>query len=283
MKYINQPPLKQKVYNVKNFLLILLEHIKQDRLTTSAAGLAYTTILSLVPIITVIFSLLSAFPIFEDASQALKELVYKNLVATASETIQQYLEQFIANTNKMTIFGVIGLVITSLLLIRSIDNALNLIWHTKRKRPLIYDLTIYWTILTLGPILVGASLAVSSYIFSAQFFGENTIINNTFLRILPFAISIIGFWLLYCIVPTESVPIKESLIGAIIAAILFDLAKKIFTLYVTSFPTYQLIYGVVSSIPILLVWIYLSWCIILFGAEFACALTKYNKQKKGEK
>lgn len=260
------------------FLLILWQRINRDRLTTSAASLAYTSILALVPLITVIFSLLAAFPIFNEASQAFRELLYANLAPAASDTVQEYVEQFIANTNRMTIFGLIGLMVTSLLLIRSIDSALNYIWQTTRKRSIMYNLTMYWTVLTLGPILIGASIAISSYIFSSNWLSDIPV-SNGLLKFFPFVISILGFWLLYCIVPTESIPVKESMIGAVVAAVLFELGKKLFTLYVTSFPTYQLIYGVLASIPLLLVWIYFSWCIILFGAEFAAALVDFNKHK----
>lgn len=259
------------------FLAILWQRINHDRLTTSAASLAYTSILALVPLITVIFSLLSAFPIFNEASQSLRELLYDNLAPAASDTIQQYLDQFIANTNKMTVFGIVGLLVTSLLLISSIDSALNYIWRTKRRRSFMYNLSMYWTVLTLGPILIGASIAISSYIFSTKWL-TGTTVSHFLVGFLPFIISVIGFWLLYCIVPTEPVPAKESIIGAVVAAILFELGKKVFAIYVTSFPTYQLIYGVLSSIPLLLIWIYFSWCIILFGAEVAASLANYNKQ-----
>ncbi|WP_294953840.1 virulence factor BrkB family protein [uncultured Gilliamella sp.] len=264
---------------IQSFSMMLWSRLNHDRLTTSAAGLAYTTILALVPLITVIFSLLSAFPMFDEISLSLKKLIYSNLVPTASDTIQNYLEQFIANTKKMTFAGVIGLIVTSLLLINTINTALNHIWKTKRKRSFMYNLTMYWTILTLGPILVGSSVAVSYYIFSLKWLSVAAT-SNILLSILPFLISVVGFWLLYSIIPTESVPLKESMIGAIVAAILFELGKRAFALYVTSFPTYQLIYGVVSSIPIMLVWIYCSWCIVLFGAEFAATLTEFNRQKK---
>ena len=265
--------------HMQSFLVMLWARINHDRLTTSAAELAYTTILALVPLITVIFALLSAFPMFDEVSQSLKQLIYSNLVPTASDTIQNYLEQFIANTRKMTLVGIIGLIVTSLLLINSINNALNRIWRTKRKRSFMYNLTMYWTILTLGPILVGSSVAVSSYIFSLKWLSDAAS-GDVLLSTLPFIISIVGFWLLYSIIPTESVPFKEALIGALVAAILFEIGKRAFALYVTSFPTYQLIYGVVSSIPIMLVWIYCSWCIVLFGAEFAATLTDYNRHNK---
>lgn len=265
--------------HIQTFLVMLWSRINHDRLTSSSAELAYTTILALVPLITVVFSLLSAFPMFNEVSQSLKQLIYSNLVPTASDTIQNYLEQFIANTKKMTFIGIIGLIVTSLLLINSINNALNRIWQTKRKRSFMYNLTMYWTILTLGPILVGSSVAVSSYIFSLKWL-SNAASGDLLLSTLPFIISVVGFWLLYSIIPTESIPFKEAAIGALVAAILFEIGKRAFALYVTSFPTYQLIYGVVSSIPIMLVWIYCSWCIVLFGAEFAATLTDYNKQQK---
>ena len=261
------------------FLKMLWAKINQDQLTTSSASLAYTTILALVPLITVIFSLLSAFPMFDEISLSLKQLIYSNLVPTASDTIQNYLEQFIANTKKMTVVGIVGLIVTSLLLINSINSALNHIWRTKRKRSFMYNLTMYWTILTLGPILAGSSVAVSSYIFSLNWLSTGAT-GNIMLSSLPFIISVVGFWLLYSIIPTESVPFKESFIGAIVAAILFEIGKRAFAFYVSSFPTYQLIYGVVSSIPIMLVWIYCSWCIVLFGAEFAATLTEFNRTKK---
>lgn len=258
------------------FLYLLWKRINDDRLTTSAASLAYTTMLALVPLITVIFFLLSLFPTFAEVATILKKFIFENLVPATKETIQPYIEQFIANTNRMTLFGIGGLIVTSLLLINSIYSALNIIWRTKRRRSFSYSLTIYWTILTLGPLLVGASIAISSYIFSLRFISDTEVV-NLFIRILPFLLSIVGFWLLYCIVPTEPVPLFESIIGATLAAILFELAKNIFELYVTSFPTYELIYGVLSSVPILLLWIYFSWCIVLFGAEFAATLTEFRK------
>lgn len=271
--------LNHTTKDAQTFINILLQHIIRDRLTTSAASLAYTTILSLIPLITVIFSLLSAFPIFDKVSGNVKTYIYNNLAPTASDTLVPYFEQFIANTNRMTVFGIIGLIVTSLLLIRSIDSALNFIWRTKRRRSIMYNLTMYWTVLTLGPILIGASVAISSYIFSTKWLSDSTV-SSIFLNSLPFIISVVGFWLLYCIVPTETVPVIESVCGAVLAAILFELGKRAFTLYVTSFPTYQLIYGVLSSIPLLLIWIYFSWCIILFGAEFAASLAEYNNHRK---
>lgn len=261
-----------------SFIKLLWQRIMEDRLATSAASLAYTTTLALIPLITVIFFLLSLFPTFIQVTAVIKNFIFDNLVPTTKENIQPYIEQFVANTNRMTLIGFGGLIITSLLLINSIYSALNVIWRTRRRRSIFYNLTIYWAILTLAPLIAGTSIAVSSYIFSLELISQTEVI-GFFIRWLPFLLSILGFWLLYCIVPTEPVPLFESTLGAILAAILFELAKKVFTLYVTSFPIYQLIYGVLSSIPILLIWIYLSWCIILFGAEFSATLTVFRKNR----
>lgn len=267
----------KNVYLLKLFFITLCERIDQNRLTSSAAALAYTTILALVPLITVVFSLLAAFPMFDEVSISLKSFIYNNLVPTASDTIQNYLEQFITNTKKMTWFGIIGLIVSSLLMISSIDSAFNHICKTTRKRSFISSLAMYWTIMTLSPILIGASITISSYIFSLKWFSDGQT-GGILFNSLPFIISIIGFWLLYSIIPTEPIPFKESFIGAMVAAILFEWSKHLFSLYITSFPTYQLIYGVLSSIPILLVWIYVSWCIVLFGAEFAATLTEFDSK-----
>lgn len=261
-----------------SFVKLLWQRIMEDRLATSAASLAYTTTLALIPLITVIFFLLSLFPTFTQVTDVVKNFIFDNLVPATKESIQPYIEQFVTNTNRMTLIGFGGLIVTSLLLINSIYSALNVIWRTRRRRSIFYSLTIYWAILTLGPLIAGTSIAVSSYIFSLELISQTEVV-SFFVRGLPFFLSIVGFWLLYCIVPTEQVPVLESTLGAILAAVLFELAKKVFTLYITSFPTYQLIYGVLSSVPILLVWIYFSWCVVLFGAEFAATLTVFRKNR----
>lgn len=263
---------------IKRFCVHLYRRIKADRLTTNAGGLAYTTVLALVPLITVIFFLLSAFPMFAEVQGIIKKLLFDNLVPTANETIALYIEQFINNSQRMTMIGICGLIVTSILLINNIDKILNLIWHTKRKRSVFYNLAIYWTILTMGPILAGVSIAISSYLFSLKIIND-TVVTSMFIRWAPFLFSIIGFWFLYNIVPTEPIPVKESLIGALLAAALFELGKNAFAFYVVSFPTYRLIYGVLSALPILLVWIYVSWCIVLFGAEFAATLVDIKTSK----
>ncbi|MEI2683696.1 virulence factor BrkB family protein [Erwinia aphidicola] len=267
-----------------SWIKLLWQRIDEDGMTILAGHLAYVSLLSLVPLIAVVFALFAAFPMFSDVSVQLKNFVFNNFVPAAGATIQNYLEQFVANVSKMTAVGVGGLVFTALLLMYSIDTALNVIWRSKRKRPLVYSFAVYWMILTLGPLLAGASLAISSYLLSlhwATVSGVSGLVDMG-LRIFPLLLSTLSFWLLYSIVPTIQVAGRDALIGAVVAGLLFELGKKGFALYVTMFPSYQLIYGVLAVIPILFLWVYWTWCIVLLGAEITATLGDYRQLKQEE-
>ena len=263
-----------------SWLKLLWLRIDEDHMTTLAGNLAYVSLLSLVPLIAVIFALFAAFPMFSEVSIQLRHFVFANFIPTTGDVIQRYIEQFVANSSKMTAVGACGLVVTSLLLMYSIDSALNSIWRSTRVRPRIYSFAVYWMILTLGPLLAGASLAISSYLLSLRWAsGLNGAIDNM-LRVFPLILSWISFWLLYSIVPTTRVPNRDAVIGAFIAALLFEAGKKGFALYITTFPSYQLIYGVLAVVPILFLWVYWTWCIVLLGAEITVTLGEYRRLKE---
>ena len=262
------------------WLKLLWQRIDEDNMTTLAGNLAYVSLLSLVPLVAVVFALFAAFPMFSDVSIQLRHFIFANFLPATGDVIQRYIEQFVANSNKMTAVGACGLIVTALLLMYSIDSALNTIWRSKRARPKIYSFAVYWMILTLGPLLAGASLAISSYLLSLRWASDlNTVIDNV-LRIFPLLLSWISFWLLYSIVPTIRVPNRDAIVGAFVAALLFEAGKKGFALYITMFPSYQLIYGVLAVIPILFVWVYWTWCIVLLGAEITVTLGEYRKLKQ---
>ncbi|WP_418903624.1 virulence factor BrkB family protein [Pantoea vagans] len=264
---------------------LLWRRVDEDNMTTQAGNLAYVSLLALVPLIAVVFALFAAFPMFRDISVQLKHFVFSNFMPAAGDVIQRYLDQFVANVNKMTAVGTVGLIVTALLLMHSVDSALNTIWRSDKQRPLVYSFAVYWMILTLGPLLAGASLAISSYLLSLRWIdvtGVNSLIDQI-LRVFPLLLAILAFWLLYSIVPTRRVPARDALIGAIVAGLLFELGKKGFALYVTMFPSYQLIYGVLAVIPILFLWVYWTWCIVLLGAEITVTLDDYRQLKKQER
>ncbi|MFV0263801.1 MAG: virulence factor BrkB family protein [Kluyvera sp.] len=258
---------------------ILWRRIDEDNMTTLAGNLAYVSLLSLVPLVAVIFALFAAFPMFSEVSLQIRHFVFANFLPATGDVIQRYIEQFVANSNKMTAFGACGLIITSLLLMYSIDSALNTIWRSKRVRPHLYSFAVYWMILTLGPLLAGVSMAISSYLLSLRWASELHGAIDNLLRVFPLLLSWLSFWLLYSIVPTTQVPNRDAIVGALVAALLHELGKKAFSLYITAFPSYQLIYGVLAVIPILFVWVYWTWCIVLLGAEITVTLGEYRKLK----
>ncbi|WP_308539303.1 virulence factor BrkB family protein [uncultured Pantoea sp.] len=267
------------------WLKLLWKRIDNDAMTTQAGNLAFVSLLALVPLIAVVFALFAAFPVFSDISVQLKNFIFTNFMPAAGNTLQRYLEQFVANVHRMTAVGAVGLIVTALLLMHSVDSALNAIWRSDKKRPLVYSFAVYWMILTLGPLLAGASLAISSYLLSLKWINVTgvTSLVDQMLRFFPLLLSWLSFWLLYSIVPTQRVPSRDALTGALVAGLLFELGKKGFALYVTMFPSYQLIYGVLAVIPILFLWVYWTWCIVLLGAEITVTLDDYRQFKRQER
>lgn len=277
--------LRRRIRTADAWLKLLWHRINHDGMTTEAGNLAFVSLLALVPLVAVVFSLFAAFPVFSDISVQLKHFIFNNFVPAAGNVVQDYLDRFVANVNKMTVVGAVGLIVTALLLMHSIDSALNAIWRSQKKRPLVYSFAVYWMILTLGPLLAGASLAISTWLLSLKWVavsGVTGLIDQA-LRLFPLLLSWLAFWLLYSLVPTTRVPQRDALIGALVAGLLFELGKKAFALYITMFPSYQLIYGVLAVVPILFLWVYWTWCIVLLGAEITVTLGEYRQRQQQEK
>lgn len=279
-------PYKEKIEelrgNLFEFLKFFKRRIDEDRILVNAGSLSYTTLLSLVPMMAVMISVLSAFPGFRKLRMEIEDFIFRNFVPTLGEMIHDQMTGFVENASRMTSVGIVALVIVALMLIHSINAVFNDIWRTKMTRRAIASFSIYWTILTLGPVLMGVSITVTSYLVSLTAFSDGSFneIRNRILGLLPFFSSVLAFLMLYTLVPNRSVRFRSAFAGALTASVLFEISKKGFTLYITNFPSYQAIYGALAAIPILLVWIYLSWVITLFGAELAASLDSFRQDKK---
>lgn len=265
-----------------SFFHYLRKRVKQEQLQVVAGYLSYVSLMSLVPLMVVALSVATAFPIFADIHQSVEQFVYNNFVPTASDVVQQYLSSFVDNASKMSAVAISFLFVAALLLISVIDKTFNNIWQVTKKRRVITSFSMYWMILTLGPLLVGASIAITSYIVSLVSLGvdDSFGITNLFFRLLPLLSSMAAFILLYMLVPNKTVPFKYAFSGALFAAILFELAKKIFAIYITAFPSYQAIYGALAIVPILFLWVYLSWLIVLGGAMITVSLQEYELENE---
>ena len=239
-----------------------------------ASALSFSTVLALVPLFAVVFSALSLFPIFQTWSGAIQEFVYQNFVPQLGDQVRGYIDEFSANTGQLTIWGLVFLLVTALTLLATVEDAFNDIWHVEKGRSLGHRILVYWAMLTLGPILIAASLSLSSYMWSLAHFTDPDVVSSlkgSLLRYLPFLLELLAFVLMYFSVPNCEVRFGHALIGGLVAALLFELAKYGFGQYLSHVKSYQLIYGALAVLPVFLIWIYLSWLVVLIGAYITAA------------
>ena len=272
------PRLRRRAAETGRFALFALKRFWADRCTQSAAALTYTSLLALVPLTTIMVMLLSAFPAFEAVEESARQMIFDNLVPQVGESVSQYLQGFADNAGRLTSVGIIGLMVTSVLLLATIEGAFNAIWRVREARSLLVRLLAFWAILTLTPLLFAASLSVTNQLFRGAGFTGGLPVAN-WVGILPFLFEAIAFTLLYWIIPNRSVDIRDALTGGAVAALLFELSKSLFGLYLTAFPVYETIYGALSTIPIFLVWLYVGWSTVLLGAEVSAALPDFRADR----
>ncbi len=266
---------------VFDFLRLLFKRFSRDRCLSHATNLSFTWLLSVVPLMTVSLAILTAFPVFEEITAELQKSFFTYLTPKSGsiQDVQKYITEFSVKATQLTSIGVLFLIITALMLMNTIDNAFNEIWNVRIRRKPVIGFLVYWAVLTIGPLLVGVSLVVTSYLVTLPFLSStvaNVSNNQIILNLLPIIATSFAFTLMYMVVPNRSVSFKHALIGGIVASILFELSKKGFTLYVTAFPTYQFIYGALSTIPIFLIWVYISWVVVLVGAEITHCLSIFQ-------
>jgi membrane protein len=266
--------MRQRVNDVWEFWRFLLQRFIADQGTNNAAALTYTTLFAVVPMMTVTFSMLSAIPAFQDTGEQIQSFIFRNFVPSAGETLQQYLRDFTTQARQLTWVGVVVLAATAFWMLVTIEKTFNTIWRVRQPRRGVSSFLLYWAILSLGPLLLGGGFAISTYIASLSMIsGPDALLGvQALLKFMPLLFSVAAFTLLYATVPNAQVPIRHAFFGGVFAAILFEVAKMLFGLYVRLFPSYQLIYGAFATVPLFLLWIYLSWLIVLVGAELVCSL-----------
>jgi membrane protein len=249
----------------------------ENRIPQVAGSLTFTTVLALVPLVTVAFALLTAFPIFSSFQSSLQGFLADHLMpAQINSQIFRYLNEFAAKAKSLTTMGMIALIATSVLTMMTVEAAFNVIWRVRKARPLAQRMLIYWAIITLGPILFGTSLSISSYLISRSMSiaGAHQLpaVIAWALATAVLPLSALAFAMLYVYLPNCKVEWRDGLMGGVAAAVAFELAKRGFGLYIRSFPTYTAVYGAFAAVPIFLLWVYLSWFITLFGATLTAAL-----------
>ncbi|GGK69479.1 virulence factor BrkB family protein [Amphritea balenae] len=269
---------------IRGFLLYLGRQFVHNKGILNASALTYTTLFAVVPLMTVSYAMLAAIPSFQGAGPELQGWIFDNFVPATGAVVQEYLSSFASQARKLTAVGLIFLFVTSIMMMKNIEAALNRIWRVSEPRKGMSSFLLYWAVLSLGPILIGVGLLVTSYIASMSLFTSATELvgRARLLAMLPLLMSAAAFTLLYAAVPNCKVPLRNAFVGGLVVAILFETAKRAFALFVTQFPSYELIYGAFAAVPLFLAWIFISWIIILLGAELTRALTVYRDHRRGE-
>ncbi len=261
--------IKHKWNSAIAFTKEVLRRYHNDETSLAASSLSYTALLSLVPFMSVLVTVLSAMPLFEDASQTLQDFIFHNFVPATGEVLQNHIIEFVNKARGLTVTMSLAVFITSIMMMHTIEKALNRTFDSKPAGTLLKKVTMYWTALTMGPLLIGGGIAMSSIIFNYSALAST---KTLLLKFLPVLSSMAGFFVIYVFVPNRKVNWRYALIGALFAAICFELAKKGFALYVTTVPSYQRIYGAVAAIPLFLIWTFFSWNIILLGGTITATL-----------
>lgn len=260
------------------FFRFLARRFVDDRCFDSASALAYATLFALVPLFAVVFGVVSMFPLYQTWVDKLTGFVFANFVPGAANTVADFLREAAVNARGLPSLGVLVVLATALLTLHRIENTFNRIWRVATPRRWLARILIYWAALTLLPLLAVASLAVSSYLASVPLFGENGAqVPHGFLTVLPVALEVFAFALAYWLIPNRSVRLRHALLAALLAMVLFEAAKFGFAVYLTN-ANFQALYGAIAVIPIFLVWIYLSWVVVLLGASFAASLSAFRYQ-----
>ena len=277
---VERDSMREKLLEVPGFLHFVWRRWNEDRCPQVAAALTYVTLLVLVPLFVAAVAVLSSAPVFAGVIEDLKRFLLRNLVPDiARHIIYVNLAHFQQNAGRLTTVGLGSVLVLNVMLMLSIDRTLNAIWRVRRSRPYWISALSYIVLVIAGPLLIGVSISVTTYLspIVAQWTGLEPEPRSPLLRVLPFLGTAIAFFLLYRLLPHRRVPWRHALLGAAVAAILFESAKNIFSFYARMAPTYNVVYGAFAVVPLFLIWIYLSWLTILFGAELTASAAYWEE------
>ncbi|HSD16908.1 MAG TPA: YihY family inner membrane protein [Thermomonas sp.] len=263
-----------------SFGRFVLKRFLGDRLFEAAGALSYTTAFALVPLSMVVFGVLSAFPVFNQWSDSLTTYIFANFVPSAAKAVSGYLTDFSANTSKLTAAGALALIVSLLVTLTSVEAVFNRIWRVPTARPKFGRFLVYWTVLTLGALVAATSLALLTRFFALAIFETvpGRWLEALLLRVTPMAIELLAFAGIFKVVPHRTVKWRHAFAGAALSVFLFECVKSGLALYLGSFDSYQKIYGAIAFVPILMLWIFLGWSSILFGASFASSMSSFRYQ-----
>ena len=272
---------KKHFETTREFLFFLSRRAQNDTIFRVAASLSYTSLIAVVPLFAIGLAIFSAFPVFDGVKEQVKEFLLRNFVPTIEQEVSQYFAEFIDAAAQLTTIGVVGIAITAILMLSTIENSLNFIFKVYKPRNIKTKITLYWTVITLGPLLLGTALSLRGYVYTLQKFMPEDIISSQFYlsTLIPSLFTTLALVLLYVLVPNKKVRLSNAVIGAVVAMMMFFLLRKFFGLAISASATYKTLYGAMATLPILLIWIYCSWAVVIFGAVVTAAIGEYREHE----
>lgn len=261
-----------------SFMGYLLRRVRDDDCLRSAAALTYMSLFALVPLITVVYAMFAAVPAFATAGETVQSFIFLHFVPATGAEIEKYLSQFSEQARNLTGIGVAFLMGTALTMMMNIEHSFNQIWGVTRNRSWLSSFLLYWAILTFGPLLIGLAFAISTYVASLRFLFDQVYffgLRRLVFHAGPWFLTSCAFTLLFVAVPNCRVPARHALIGGLLAGLAFEVAKLVFARFIAN-ASYQMVYGAFAAIPLFLLWVYLSWIIVLLGAELVQALSSFG-------
>ncbi len=276
--------LRAMLADIGSFLRHLYARMMEDRTRQSASALTFVSLFALVPMLTVSYAILSMVPAFEALDEQIQDFVFRHFVPSTGAEVQQYLRGFAEQARRLTAAGTAILVLSAYLMLKTIETQFNRIWHVREHRRGLANFLIYWAVLSLGPLLLGAGLLVSTYLFSLSIFSDapQTLrVKSWALQALPQLFTFATFTLMYRVVPNCHVPLRHAALGGALAALVFEAGKWLFG-WIVGQGNYTLIYGTFAALPLFLLWIHVSWQILLAGAEFVHALSTYRSRRAAQ-
>ena len=281
LELLKKLPFYQKTWF--QFILFVIRRFEADRCREQAGSLTYTTLFAVVPMLTVFLVIISSIKALEPARQQLQQMIYSNFLPKTSIAFDKAFNVFTDNSSNLTIIGVLFLFVTTVMMLTSIETVFNRIWRVQETRNGIIGFMRYWTIISLGPILLGSAFVISSTLASMNVLSNNfagyEVDGTAVFGLISFALTVLGFFILYWTIPNRSVPVRAAVIAALFGAITFELLKNLFGFVMANFTSYTIVYGAFAAIPIFLLRIFLSWNVVLLGVEISYALTAFHSGK----
>ncbi|WP_299441508.1 YihY family inner membrane protein [uncultured Rhodospira sp.] len=282
------PPTRAETPSLRRSLVLLArmvrDHAAATQVARMASALSYTSLLALVPVLAIALAMLTAFPVFSEVRDGLMESLFNVLFPYADDLVREKVDEFVQAAGGLTALGVVGIAITAVMLLVTIETALNAIFGVQSQRGMAPRLLVYWALVTLGPLLLGASASLSGFLFTLGGMADAGPaalrgIGGLVARALPWVLTAVAFTLLFTVVPNRPVRPWDAAVGGIVAAILVAVLRFGFLVYATNAQAYQTLYGALAVIPVFLVWMYLSWLVVLAGAVITAVLPVWRMRR----